>query len=191
MDNFLRFNHSTQNPQYVLRVLCTLFKRKRFFSHKNPFHILICRLRPRQPKLRLNSLKKVGKERIVFLDFFRNENGKAVRQDFQINREGRPLFTVYICYEFFFIADGNMGFFTPTTVNISGPSWRPVRSFGASRMVRSHWKLWKRASLMTPLFLSSGGTRLRKLPAESVSMAATKGEEIWISVPFSSLMWKW
>ena len=69
-------------------------------------------------------------------------------------------------------------FFTPTTVNISGPSWRPVRSFGASRMVRSHWKLWKRASLMTPLFLSSGGTRLRKLPAESVSMAATKGEEI-------------
>ena len=53
-------------------------------------------------KLRLNSFKKVGKERIVFFDFFRNENGKAVRQDFQINREGRTLFTIYICYEFFF-----------------------------------------------------------------------------------------
>lgn len=161
-----------------MRVLCTLFKRKRFFSHKNPFHILICRLRPRQTKLRLNSLKKVGKERIVFLDFSGTKTERrSGRISRSIGKDGPFSPSTFVMSSSSLLME-IWAFFTPTTVNISGPSWRPVRSFGASRMVRSHWKLWKRASLMTPLFLSSGGTRLRKLPAESVSMAATKGEEI-------------
>lgn len=124
-----------------------------------------------------DAFEEVGEMRRIVVHVRGNEDGETGGEDLKVDREIRSLIAVYIGREGIAFSDGDVRFLMPTTVTKSGPIWKPARSFGACLMAFSQAKSWKRQSLMMPLLRSSGGMRLRKLPAESVSMAAIKGEE--------------
>lgn len=58
----------------------------------------------------MRGLQETGENALIFSGMGRNEDGKTVGKDFQVQGEGGAQVTVYVCDKGFVFLDGKVGF---------------------------------------------------------------------------------